>query len=129
MRSPAYILVTETILTDVEKEEEGANEHVQEHRTRTNLGLGNGDSSRPTVAHLWARTDLRRVGMPDASVDLQPDNPVLSTRSSASLNTTSRTQTSAPTLATLRRLTIRATPLSSRSVDGPTPAGSTGAPC
>jgi len=129
MRSPAGILVTDTIPMDAQKKGESANEHVQEHRARTNLGHGNGSSSWPSVAHLWAGTDLCCVGMQDPSLDLQPDNPVLATRSPASLNTTSQSQTAAPTLATLRRLTIRATPLSQRGVDGRNPAGSDGVSC
>jgi hypothetical protein len=129
MRSSAIILVAETIPMDAGKKGEGANEHLQEHRARTNLGHGNGNSSWPTVAHLWAGTDLWRVGMPDPSLDLQPNNSVLDTRSPAPLNATSQTRTSAPTLATLRRLTIRAMQLSLRSVGDRIPAGSKGAPC
>ena len=126
---PAIILVTDTIPMDVEKKAEGAHEHLQEHRARTNLGRGNGNSTWPSVAHLWEGTDLRCVGMQDPSLDLQPDNPVFPARSPAPLNATSRTQSSAPTLATLRRLTIRATPLWRRNVDGHIPAGGKGASC
>jgi hypothetical protein len=129
MRSPAIILVTDTIPIDAEKKGEGASEHVQEHRARTNLGHGNGDSSWPSLAHLWAGTDLCRVGMPDPSVDLQPDNPVLATRSPAPLNATSQTQSSVPTLATLRRLTIRATALSLRDVGSRIRAEGKGTSC
>ena len=128
MRSPAIILVADAIPMDVEKEGEATNEHLQEHRARANLGHGNGNSSWPAVPHLWAGTDLCRVGMPDPSLDLQPDNPLLATRSPALLNATSRTQSSAPTLATLRRLTIRATPLS-LVVGGRIPTRSNGASC
>ena len=129
MRSPADILITDTMPMDTEKKGESAHEHLQEHRARTNLGRGNGNSTWPSVAHLWEGTDLRCVGMQDPSLDLQPDNSVLATRSPASLNTTSQPQTAAPSLATLRRLTIRATPLSQRSVDGRNPAGSDGVSC
>jgi hypothetical protein len=128
MRSPAINVVTVAIPADVEKKGEGANEHVQEHRRRTNLGHGNGNSSWPTVAHLWAGTDVRRVGMQDPSVDLQPDNSLLAARSPAPLNATSHPQ-QAPTLATLRRLKIRATPLSGRNVGGRIPEGMEGPPC
>jgi hypothetical protein len=129
MRSRATIRVTDTIRMDAEKKGVDANKHLQEHRTRTNLGQGYGNNSRPTVAHLWAGSDLCRLGMPDPSVDLQPNNSLLATRSSAPLNATSPTQTSVPTLATLRRLTIRATPLSLRRVDRSIPAGNKGTPC
>ena len=101
MRSPADILITDTMPMDTEKKGESAHEHLQEHRARTNLGRGNGNSTWPSVAHLWEGTDLRCVGMQDPSLDLQPDNSVLATRSPASLNTTSQSQTAAPTLATL----------------------------
>jgi hypothetical protein len=127
MRSPAIVLVTDTIPTG-EMKGEGANEYLQEHRARTNLGHGNGNSSWPAVAYLWAGTDLCRVGVPDPSVDLQPDNSLLATRSPAPLNATSREQTSAPTLGTLRRLTIRGRP-TLPSVDGRIPAGSKGGSC
>ena len=129
MRSLAIVPVADTIPTDVEEEGEGSNEHLQEHRVRTKLGHGNGNGSLPSIIHLWAGTDLWRAGMPDPSLDLQPDNPVLIARSPALLNATSRTQSSTPTLDTLRRLTIRATPLSQRSVDGRNPAGSDGVSC
>jgi hypothetical protein len=121
------IVVTDTIPVDAEERGEGANEHFQEYRARTNPGLGNGNSSWPTVAHLWAGTDLCRVGMPDPSLDLQPNNSLLATRSPAPLKATSQTQSSVPTLATLRRLTIHGTPL--RRVDGRVPAGSNAASC
>jgi hypothetical protein len=129
MRSPAIILVVDTVPMDAEERGEGSHEHLQEHRARTKLGHGNGNGSWPSVVHFWAGTDLCRVGMPDPSLDLQPDNKVFATRSPASLNATSPTQSSAPTLATLRRLTIRATPLSRRNVRGRIPAGSNGASC
>jgi hypothetical protein len=126
MRSQTIVLVTDTIPTDGEKKGESANEYLQEHRARTNLGHGNGNSSWPAVACLWAGTDLCRVGMPDPSLDLQPDNSLLATRSPAPLNAPSRAQSSAPTLGTLRRFTIRGTP-TLRSVDGHIPAGINGA--
>jgi hypothetical protein len=126
MRSPAIIRVTVTIHVDKDKEGEGGNEHLQEHRARTNLGHGYGNNSWPAVADLWTGSDLCRVGMPDPSVNLQPNYSLLDTRSSAPLNATSPTQASAPTLATLRRLTIRATPLSLRSVESRIPARSKG---
>jgi hypothetical protein len=124
MRSPAIILVTDTIPMDAEKKGEGAHERLQEQRVRTNLGHGNGNSSWPSVAHLWAGKDLCRVGMPDPSVDLQPDNSVLDTRS---LNAPSQTQTSVRTVATLRRLTNPAMSLSRCS--GRIPTGNKCAPC
>jgi hypothetical protein len=129
MRSPARILVTDAILMDVETNGEDANEHLQDHRASGHPGHGNGNSSWPTVAHLWARTDLCNVGMPDPSLDLQPNNSVFDTRSPAPLTLTSRTRTEAPTLGTLRRLTIRGTPLPLRSVGDRIPKGSEGAPC
>jgi hypothetical protein len=129
MRSPTIILVTDTVSMDAEIEGEGTNEHLQEQRARPNLGHRNGNGSRPSVVDLWAATDLRCIGMPDPSLDLQPDNPVLIARSPALLNATSRTQSSTPTLDTLRRLTIRATPLSLRTVGGRTPAEGNGASC
>jgi hypothetical protein len=112
-RRPVIALVADpshTDADDAEKEGEGRDEYLQERRARTNLGHGNGNSSRPSVAHLWEGTDLYRVGMPNPSLDLQPDSPVFASRSLASLNATPQTQTQAPTLATLRRLTVRATP-------------------
>jgi len=129
MRSPAVVLVTDTIPMEEEEEGEGTNEHLQEHRARTNLGHGNGNGSWPTVAHFWEGSDLCRVGMPDPSLELQPNDSVLDTRSPALLNAASETQTSAPTVATLRRLTIRATPLSGRNVSARMPVGSKGASC
>jgi hypothetical protein len=129
MRSPAFILVIDTILVDAEEKGEGANERLQEDRARTDLDHGNGNGSWPPFAHFWAETDLRRVGMPDPSLDLQPGNPVFATRSPTSLNATPRMESSAPTLGTLRRLTIRCTPMSLRSVDGRTRVGVKGAPC
>jgi hypothetical protein len=129
MRSPAIAVVTDAIRTDGEKKGEGENEHLQEHRARTNLGHGDGNGSWPSVAHLWAGQDMCRVGMPDTSIDLQPEHSLLATRSPASLNATSPAQSSAPTLGTLRRLTIRATPLSRRSVSSRIPAGGKGASC
>jgi hypothetical protein len=113
MRSPVIALVADSSQTDVEDKEregEGRDEYVQERRARTNPGHGNGNSSWPPVANLWERTDLCRAGMPNPSLDLQPDNPVLASRSPVALNATPQTQTQAPTLATLRRLTVRATP-------------------
>jgi len=128
MRSLAIVPVADTIPTDVEEEGEGSNEHLQEHRVRTKLGHGNGNGSLPSIIHLWAGTDLWRAGMPDPSLDLQPDHSVLASRSPAPLNASSGMQTSAPTLATLRRLTIRATPLSRPNVGSPISAGSKVAP-
>jgi hypothetical protein len=129
MRSPAIVLVTDTIPADGEKKGEGANEYLQEHRAKANLGHGNGNSSWPAVAYLWAGTDLCRVGMPDPSLDLQPDNSLLATRSPAPLNARFRAQSAAPTLGMLRRLTIRGTPMLQRNVGGHTPARRKGAPC
>jgi hypothetical protein len=108
MSSPDIIVVADPNHVDSDKEGEGVDEHVQEHRARPNLGHGNGNSSWPSVAHLWARTDLCHVGMPNPSLDLQPDNPVFASRPPVALNATPQTQTPAPTLATLRRLTMRA---------------------
>ena len=75
---------------DAGEKGEGANEHLQEHRAGTNLGHGNGSSPWPPVAHLWAGTDLCRLGMSDPSLDVQPNNAVLATRSPARLNATSQ---------------------------------------
>lgn len=113
MRRPVIALVADpshTDADDAEKEGEGRDEYLQERRARTNLGHGNGNSSWPSVPHLWEGTDLCRAGMPNPSLDLQPDNPVFASRSLASLNATPQTQTQAPTLATLRRVIVRATP-------------------
>jgi hypothetical protein len=129
MRRQALILVADASPTDAEMRGDGTNEHVREDRAGTTLRNGNGKSPWPTVGHLWAGADLCGVGMPHPSLDLQPDNSLLTTRSPASLNTTSLTQSSVPTLATLRRLTIRVTPLSQRKVGGRISAGSNGAPC
>jgi hypothetical protein len=129
MTSPAIILVTDAIPMDAEERGEGAHEHLQEHRARTNLGHGDGNGSWPTVTHLWEGTDLCRLGMRYPSLDVQPDDSLLDTRSPASLNATSQALQSAPTLAILRRLTIRATPLSGRNVGGRVPAGGKGATC
>jgi hypothetical protein len=129
MRSPAIILVADTISMGAEEKGEGSNEYLQERRARTNLGHGNRNGSLPAIVHLWAGTDLCRVGMPDPSLDIQSDNPVLASRSPAPLSAISRMQSSAPTLNTLRRLTIRATPLSRRNVGGRIPARGKGAPC
>jgi hypothetical protein len=62
MRSPAIILVADTIPISAEEKGEGSNEHLQEHRARTKLGHGNGNGSLPSIIHLWAGTDLCRVG-------------------------------------------------------------------
>ena len=84
---------------------------------------------RPTVDDIRAGTDLCDRGVPDPSLPLQPDRSVLDSRSPAPLSAISRIHSSAPTLATLRRLTIRATPLSRRDVGGRIPASGKGAPC
>jgi hypothetical protein len=114
MSSQANSLVINPLPIGAEEEGVDASEHVQEHRARTVQGHGNGNSSRPPIADLWAGSDLYRGGLPDPSVDLQPDNPLRNTRSHDGLNAAAQTRPSAPTLATLRRLTIRATPLSLR---------------
>jgi hypothetical protein len=129
MRSAAIIPVADTISHWRADKGEGSNEYLQEHRARTKLGRGNGNGSLPSIVHFWAATGLCRAGMPDPSLDLQPDNPVLDSRSPAPLSAISRMHSSAPTLATLRRLTIRATPLSRRNVGGRIPASGKGAPC